>query len=32
MQLDNEFEEMYFEYLLDSAEDIYDTIYVHTRK
>lgn len=28
MQLDNEFEEMYFEYLPGSAEDIYDTIYV----
>jgi hypothetical protein len=28
MQLDNEFEEMYFKYLPGSAEDIYDTIYV----
>lgn len=28
MQLDNEFEAMYFEYLPGSAEDIYDTIYV----
>lgn len=28
MQLDNEFEEMYFENLPGSAEDIYDTIYV----
>ena len=28
MQLDNEFEEIYFEYLPGSAEDIYDSIYV----
>lgn len=28
MQLDNEFEEMYFENLPGAAEDIYDTIYV----
>lgn len=28
MQLDNEFEAMYFEHLPGSAEDIYDTIYV----
>ena len=28
MKLDNEFEELYFEYLPGSAEDIYDNIYV----
>ena len=28
MQLDNEFQEMYFNYLPGAAEDIYDNIYV----
>jgi len=28
MRLDNEFEEMYFEYLPGTAEDIYDNVYV----
>ena len=28
MELDNEFEELYFKYLPGAAEDIYDTIYV----
>ena len=32
MKLDNEFEELYFEYLPGAAEDIYDNIYVSYEK
>ena len=32
MRLDNEFEEMYFEYLPGTAEDIYDNVYVTYEK
>ena len=28
MNLDNEFEEMYFKYLPESADDIYDNVFV----